>query len=701
MYNFRMNRIVISRTGDGVKNLATDEYILEKYRTGEYEGVTLYFYVNDASVIIGRNQNAWRECAVDSMEEDGVQLVRRHTGGGAVYHDGGNLNFSFITNEKLYDKERQTGVILKACERAGVRAEVSGRNDLLCGGRKFSGCAYALEGKARGMHGTLLVSADLSMLPRYLRPSKKKLEAKGITSVRSRVMNLSEAAPVTVEGMRRLVCEVFREEYGECETVFADELSCDEIEALAEKRRSWDWLMGATPVFDHRLEERFSSFELQLHLRVRGGRIAEITAYTDALDAALPERLKERLTGVRFDKKEMAAALENGGEELEEIARFIAKGMDEDMEKPLLDKEKTELAEELRARLHDSPERPLEEQKTHALIKEALIKHTSLRVRDMGSWLYASHDEGADKTVVVRADHDAVPTGEGAAHLCGHDGHTAALFALALMTEGRTLGKNAVFLFQHAEETGQGAEECCRLFALEGLDAGNCVTVGCHNIPGEKEGTVLVRSGTFACASCGLGIRLVGKTTHAAYPENGVNPSAAAARLALGIPELAERLSHEHDCMTLATVVGMRAGEKAFGVAASEAELWVTLRSESAEAFDKLVDGSKELAERLASSDGLVCEIGLFDPFPATVNPEGLTEKLEAACIENGIPYKRLDSPFRWSEDFGHYGKYVPSLFFGIGSGEETAPLHTACYRYPEGLAERTAEVFLRLIEKL
>ncbi|MBO6062120.1 MAG: lipoate--protein ligase, partial [Clostridia bacterium] len=109
-----MNKVYSSHSGDGHVNLAADQYILSRYRSGAYSGVTLYFYVNSNAVIIGRNQNAWRECNTERMGEDGVQLVRRHTGGGAVYHDSGNLNFSFITNEKLYDKQRFNSVIINA-----------------------------------------------------------------------------------------------------------------------------------------------------------------------------------------------------------------------------------------------------------------------------------------------------------------------------------------------------------------------------------------------------------------------------------------------------------------------------------------------------------------------------------------------------------------------------------------------------------
>ena len=122
-----------------------------------------------------------------------------------------------------------------------------------------------------------------------------------------------------------------------------------------------------------------------------------------------------------------------------------------------------------RQTLHALAELPGQERQTQAFIRDFLRRHSSLELVDCGTWLYARHDEGAEKTLVVRADHDAVPTPCGPKHLCGHDGHTAALLGLALLLEGRRIGKNVILLFQPAEETGAGAEACCALFAREGL----------------------------------------------------------------------------------------------------------------------------------------------------------------------------------------------------------------------------------------
>ena len=364
-----------------------------------------------------------------------------------------------------------------------------------------------------------------------------------------------------------------------------------------------------------------------------------------------------------------------------------------------MDETKTRLLVEARHALCGLAERSGAERRTQAFIQEFLRAHTVLAVVDRGTWLYAKHDEGAAQTVVVRADHDAVPTEDGARHLCGHDGHTASLLGLACLLEGKRLGKNVILLFQHAEETGFGAPDCCELFTLEGLTPENTRMIGCHNIPGEPLGTVLLRRGTFACASCGVEIRLTGRPTHAAYPENGLNPTGAAARLALRLPLLAAEIGKKHRCMALATIVGMRTGERAFGVAASDGKLWVTVRAEKAAAFDELNELTDRAVRETAEAEGLEYSVARTDVFPATENDEALLNRLEACCVRYGLPYKYLDVPFRWSEDFGWYGRHVPACFFGVGAGPDTAPLHTAGYAYPDELAPITAELFLRFLD--
>lgn len=301
------NYIYSAPTGDGWLNLARDGYFLENNKKGD---VILYFYVNKNAVIIGRNQNAWKECNIANMDADGVQLVRRHSGGGAVFHDNGNLNFSFITDEKHYDLNRQMRVILNAVSKLGLKAELSGRNDITVDGKKFSGNAFSLAKGNRSHHGTILVNADLTKLSNYLCVSKEKMRSKGIDSVRARVCNLCElSSGLTVEAMRRLVIESFIEEYGAASEYVFDGTALAEVEERRERLASWEWRFGKTPQFDFETDKRFSFGDTQIYFNLRDGVIRETKVYSDCLDTELTTEIENALTGVHFRKEEIKAAL--------------------------------------------------------------------------------------------------------------------------------------------------------------------------------------------------------------------------------------------------------------------------------------------------------------------------------------------------------------------------------------------------------
>ena len=241
------NYIHFSKSYDGYTNLAADGLFLDTLQKGD---IMLYMYVNENAVIIGRNQNAWRECNLMSMERDGVQLVRRHTGGGAVFHDKGNLNFSFIMAEKDYDLQRQFKVVMNAMKKLGLEPELSGRNDILVEGKKFSGNAYALAKGNRAHHGTILVNTDLTRLSNYLNVSKAKLAAKGIESVQSRVCNLADFIPgLEVKRVAELLVESFIEEYGEAREYPMTDTVLSNIEYRRDQQISWEWRFGKTPEY--------------------------------------------------------------------------------------------------------------------------------------------------------------------------------------------------------------------------------------------------------------------------------------------------------------------------------------------------------------------------------------------------------------------------------------------------------------------
>ena len=309
-------RLLISDSYDPWFNLAVEECIFRQMSPTQR---VLFLWRNNDTVVIGRAQNPWKECNTRRMSEDGVKLARRSSGGGAVFHDLGNTCFTFMAGKPEYDKSISTGIILDALHSLGLTAGASGRNDLVVttadGERKVSGSAYR-ETKDRGFHhGTLLLNADLSRLANYLHPDPKKLQAKGITSVRSRVANLVELMPdITHEQICDAVTESFFKHYGE--RVEAEHISPryePDMPNFSEqflKQSSWEWNFGQAPAFNHQLDERFVWGCVELHFDVERGLITRAQMFTDSLNPAPLEALAERLQGVIYRSEEISAVVQ-------------------------------------------------------------------------------------------------------------------------------------------------------------------------------------------------------------------------------------------------------------------------------------------------------------------------------------------------------------------------------------------------------
>ena len=188
-----IERIYLDEAGNTLPygNLAREACLLEAVGVGE---CILYLWQNQRTVVIGRNQNAWKECRIEQLEADGGHLVRRLSGGGAVYHDLGNLNFTFLVREEDYDVSRQLEVLVGAVNRLGIHAEKTGRNDVTVDGRKISGNAFYRADGHCYHHGTILIDVDKASLSAYLNVSAAKLRSKGVDSVKARVANLTGAA---------------------------------------------------------------------------------------------------------------------------------------------------------------------------------------------------------------------------------------------------------------------------------------------------------------------------------------------------------------------------------------------------------------------------------------------------------------------------------------------------------------------------
>lgn len=297
-----------SPAADPYANLAAEQVLLEGVREGQ---CILYLWQNENTVVIGRNQNPWSECRTGLLEAEGCRLARRLSGGGAVFHDLGNLNFTFLLPQDQFDIPKQTSVIQEAVASFGIDVQWSGRNDLLAEGQKFSGNAFYKNGKQAYHHGTLLVRADLEKLGRYLSPSKAKLRSKGVESVRSRVCNLSALNPdITIDALKAALVDAFSRVYG----LPVQRLELPEgprMTELTARNRSWDWNYGQRVPFTAQCEARFPFGQLQLQLQVREGRIILAKVHTDAMDWSFASKLEALLTGLRLDRAELEEACQS------------------------------------------------------------------------------------------------------------------------------------------------------------------------------------------------------------------------------------------------------------------------------------------------------------------------------------------------------------------------------------------------------
>ena len=347
-----------------------------------------------------------------------------------------------------------------------------------------------------------------------------------------------------------------------------------------------------------------------------------------------------------------------------------------------------------RKALHSIPEFSLEEVETRKAIVGKLNTYSNLEVHDMGLFIYAVY-HGADKRppVAFRADFDAVMGKNGRpGHYCGHDGHTAALVAFAEYVNETKPERTVYFLFQPAEETGAGAKLCTEFIKENNIGE----IYGIHNIPGYKEGTVILIQNTFACASCGLELTFKGAQSHAAYPEEGKNPALIIADVIRFVSEVSNR---ESEGLLLVTVIGCEIGSNSYGVSAGEGVLRLTVRGENPEEFESLLSEIKEYAESLADKNGIECSVRELEKFPATVNYNSNISVTEECAIRVGADYIYRKEPFRWSEDFGHYLNICKGAFIGIGAGEKCPGLHTDDYEFPDEIIKPIVELYSELVK--
>lgn len=388
---------------------------------------------------------------------------------------------------------------------------------------------------------------------------------------------------------------------------------------------------------------------------------------------------------------------------------------------------------EVRRALHALAERSNEERRTAALVRshlegcapDALVCGLGGKVPDgngtaengatgngLGGTGVAAVFDGreAGPTVLLRCDLDALPmagtldiehraTDPNTAHTCGHDGHMTVQIGVArALAKQRPERGRVVLLFQPAEETGEGARAVLddpRFAELAPTRA-----VAFHNLPGRPLGEVTLRDGPFASASVGMIVDLKGVSSHAAEPQEGRSPVAAAASIAQSIQSAPQQASALEECVQ-ATVVGIEVGGPAFGTSPGSGRVMATLRAHRSGAMRALCDYCESMARGLAAAHRLECDVTWTERFPATENDPAVVRAVESAARATGLDVRRAEHPFSWSEDFGYFTASARGALFGLGSGVDQPPLHHPDFDFPDGLLEPAVRLFVAALPAL
>ncbi|OCA87390.1 lipoate--protein ligase [Pseudobacillus wudalianchiensis] len=294
-------------------NLAIEEYAVKYLDINESY---LLFYINEPSIIIGKNQNTIEEINVDYVEDKNIHVVRRLSGGGAVYHDLGNLNFSFITKDdgdSFHNFKKFTEPVVAALRKLGVEAEMSGRNDILANGLKISGNAqFSTKGRMFS-HGTLMFQTNMDDVVAALKVRKDKIESKGIKSIRSRVTNIADLLKesMTIKEFRQFLLENIFEGESHIPEYHLEDKDWRVIEQISQERyKNWDWNYGKSPAFNIQRSHRFPVGLIDVRLDVKNGLIQSCKIYGDFFGVGDVEEMEKGLTGVRYEKNAIKQALE-------------------------------------------------------------------------------------------------------------------------------------------------------------------------------------------------------------------------------------------------------------------------------------------------------------------------------------------------------------------------------------------------------
>lgn len=297
-------------------NLAIEEYVLNNF--GEKD-TYLLFYINEPSIIIGRNQNSIEEINTDYVEKQGIKVVRRLSGGGAVYHDEGNLNYSFITKDdgdSFHNFAKFTEPVVKALNSINVPAELIGRNDLLIEGRKFSGNAqFSTKGRMFS-HGTLMLDSNIEHIVSALNVNQAKIESKGIKSIKSRVANIAEflEEKISIEDFKELILKsIFKvDDVKDVPKFVLSEEDWENIHKISKDRyQNWEWNYGKSPAYNVKASHKFPSGLLDVRLDIKKGVIDNCIIYGDFFGLGNVKEVEECLIGIRHDKQTVTKVLKD------------------------------------------------------------------------------------------------------------------------------------------------------------------------------------------------------------------------------------------------------------------------------------------------------------------------------------------------------------------------------------------------------
>lgn len=305
-------KYIVNTSNDPAYNVALEAYAFQKLT--DIDEIFI-LWINEPAIIIGRHQNTIQEINKEFIDKNGIHVVRRLSGGGAVYHDLNNLNYTIISNntqEGAFDFQTFSKPVIDTLAKLGVKAEFTGRNDLEINGQKFAGNAQAYY-KGRMMHhGCLLFDVDMSVLGQALKVSKDKIESKGIKSVRARVTNIVDhlSDKITVQEFSDAILAQMKEEYPEMDEYVLSDAELSEIQVMRDNQfATWDWTYGKAPEYTIERGVRYPAGKITTYANVENSTIKSVKIFGDFFGVKPVDDIEKMLEGVRYDYKDVLAAL--------------------------------------------------------------------------------------------------------------------------------------------------------------------------------------------------------------------------------------------------------------------------------------------------------------------------------------------------------------------------------------------------------